>query len=187
MTDTGNTIITRRKVLKLGLVTAAAIIIPGKAIDAASYVLPDKRKLSVYNAHTKEYFSSVYWEDGKYVPEALTALEYMFRDHYNGAEKPIDKKLLNLLFAMQKRLRTDRPFHLISGYRSPATNARLRKRMRGVARRSLHMYGQAADVRMPGESLKKIKKAARELQSGGVGYYPRANFVHVDVGRVRFW
>ncbi len=187
MTDPGNFIITRRKVLKLGLATAAAIIIPGKAVDAASYVLSGRRKISLFNAHTKEYFNSVYWEDGQYVPEAMKALEYMFRDHYNGAEKPIDKRLLNLLFAMQRILKTDRPFHLISGYRSPATNARLRKRMRGVARRSLHMYGKAADIRMPGQSLKKVKKAARELQAGGVGYYPRSNFVHVDVGRVRFW
>jgi uncharacterized protein YcbK (DUF882 family) len=187
MYDQEERVITRRKMLKLGLLTAATIIIPKKTVDAASYLLPNTRSLSIYNAHTKEYFNSVYWEDGQYILDALKAIEYMFRDHYNGAEKTIDIKLVNLLYAMQVRLKTSEPFHLISGYRSPGTNARLRKRMRGVAKYSLHMSGKAADIRLPGHSLKKVRRAAYELKAGGVGYYPRSRFVHVDVGKLRYW
>jgi uncharacterized protein YcbK (DUF882 family) len=179
--------ISRRQVLKAGLITAVSTIVPYEAVDAAAYILTDTRKLSIYNLHTKEHFDSSYWMNGEYIPEAVKSLEHMFRDHYNGRERSIDPKLLDLLYYIQKKTGINEPFHLISGYRSPDTNARLRNRKRGVAKRSLHMYGKAADIRLPGLSLKKLRRAAYELKVGGVGYYPRSNFVHVDVGPVRYW
>jgi uncharacterized protein YcbK (DUF882 family) len=179
--------ISRRQLLKTGLITAVSTIVPFKAVDAATYILSNTRKLQIYNLHTKEYFDSPYWMNGGYMPEAVKSLEHMFRDHYNGRERRIDPKLLDLLYSIQKKTGINEPFHLISGYRSPDTNARLRSNNRGVAKKSLHMYGKAADIRLPGLSLKKLRRAAYELKAGGVGYYPRSNFVHVDVGRVRYW
>ncbi len=179
--------ITRRKLLQLGLLTAAAIVVPDRVVNAAAYILPDTRSLSLYNAHTNEYFNSIYWQNGRYLPETMKTLEYMFRDHYNGQERPIDTKLIELLHEMQKNIGTQEPFHLISGYRSSATNAALRRRNVGVAKKSLHIYGMAADIRLPGYSLKKLRRSAYELKAGGVGYYAKSNFVHVDVGRVRYW
>lgn len=177
----------RRQLLKAGLIAAVSTIIPYNTVDAAAYILSNSRKLSIYNLHTNEHFDSIYWMNGKYVPEAVKSLEHIFRDHYNGRERRMDLKLMDLLCSIQEKTGVDGPFHLISGYRSPDTNARLRSNKRGVAKRSLHMYGMAADIRLPGYSLKKLRRAAYELKIGGVGFYPRSNFVHVDVGRVRYW
>ena len=104
--------------------------------------------------------------------------------------KPIDPKLLDLLHELSGTLETDTPFHIISGYRSPVTNASLRTKggaHTGVATQSLHMVGKAIDIRVPGVKLDDLRGAARSLKLGGVGYYPSSNFVHVDTGRVRFW
>lgn len=180
-------VITRRKLLRLGLLTAAAIAVPDGAVNAVEYILPNTRSLSIYNTHTNEYFNSIYWKNGRYLPENMRVIEYMFRDHYNGLEMPINAKLIDLLHAMQKNIGTQEPFYLISGYRSLATNAWLRRRNKGVAKRSLHMYGMAADIQLPGYSLKKLRRAAYDLKAGGIGYYPKSKFVHVDVGRVRYW
>jgi len=183
----GDNGITRRELIKTGILTAAAVAVPIDKADAAAYILSNTRSLAIYNLHTNEYFNSIYWKSGRYIPEAIKSIEYMFRDHYNGRERPIDTKLLDLLHKIQRKLGDSKPFHLISGYRSPDTNARLRNRNKKVARKSLHMYGMAADIRMPGQSLKKLRRAAYELKEGGVGYYPRSNFVHLDVGKVRYW
>jgi uncharacterized protein YcbK (DUF882 family) len=104
--------------------------------------------------------------------------------------KPIDPKLLDLLHELGGTLETDQPFHIISGYRSAKTNTLLRERggaSTGVATQSLHMLGQAIDIRVPGVKLDQLRGAARSLKIGGVGFYPALNFVHVDVGRVRTW
>jgi uncharacterized protein YcbK (DUF882 family) len=104
--------------------------------------------------------------------------------------KSIDPALLDLLHQLHKTLRTNEPFHIISGYRAPTTNAMLRERGgadSGVASGSLHTVGKAVDIRIPGVPLDDLRAAARSLKQGGVGFYPRSNFVHVDTGRVRFW
>ena len=179
--------ISRRQLLRMGLITVASGLIPGRAMAAVNRLAAGERSVCIYNLHTNEYLDVVYWRDGKYLPEAFRDINHVFRDHYNGAVKPIDKKLIDFLYSIQSRLDCNEPIHLISGYRSPATNARLRKKSNGVARRSLHIMGQAADIRMPGYQIKTLRSVAYNLQNGGVGYYPRSNFLHVDVGRVRFW
>jgi uncharacterized protein YcbK (DUF882 family) len=156
-------------------------------LGAVSEFLYEERAICVYNLHSKEYADVTYWKDGKYDKAALKELNYIFRDHYNGAVRKMDPRLFDFLYSIQQKLQCKEPFNLISGYRSPATNRKLRKQKKGVARRSLHIKGKAADIRIPGLSIKEIRKVAYELYGGGVGYYPRSNFVHVDVGRVRFW
>jgi uncharacterized protein YcbK (DUF882 family) len=185
--NTGDREISRRRLIKLGLVAAAASIVPYNSFAAAKELLNDERRICIYNLHTKEEVDAVFWKDGEYVPEALKELNYIFRDHYNGSERAMKKDLFNALHAIQRKLQCNEPFHLISGYRSRRTNDMLRKQNKGVSRRSLHIRGMAADLRLPGIKLKALRKAAYDLQMGGVGYYPRSNFVHLDVGQVRFW
>ena len=127
---------------------------------------------------------------GEYQPEALKEINHILRDFRANEIKPIDPGLLDLLHELGGTLETDQPFHIISGYRSPHTNAMLRARggeHTGVASSSLHMVGKAIDIRVPGVKLDHLRGAARSLKLGGVGYYPSSNFVHVDTGRVRAW
>jgi uncharacterized protein YcbK (DUF882 family) len=178
--------ISRRDIIRIGLITAAASIIPYEGMAAVrDFLSADKRTLCLYNLHSKESLKAVYWKDGKYIPDALADINYMLRDHYNGAVRPIDKRLINLLFAIQQKLDSSEPFHIISGYRTPKTNARLNKK--GAVKKSLHIYGKAVDLRLPGHRLKQLRRAAYKMRAGGVGYYRRSNFVHLDVGRVRYW
>jgi len=145
-----------------------------------------ERSLSFYNLHTSEKLKTVYWAEGAYVPEGLAAINHHLRDYRTGEVREIDRRLLDLLYQLHGRLETNQPFQLISGYRSSATNAMLRAHSDGVAQHSLHMDGMAADIRVEGRSLEQIRQTALGMKLGGVGYYP-SQFVHVDVGRVRFW
>ncbi len=180
-------LLTRRRVLGMGIVTAAAAILPINAMASLGNIAVNERRLRIYNLHTKEHMNIVYWKDGNYIKEGLGELTHLFRDHYNGRVHRIDRRLFNLLFHIQKKLNTTEPFHLISGYRTASTNAKLRRHNHKVAKRSMHVKGKAADIRLPGHSISEIRHAAYELKGGGVGYYPKSHFVHVDVGRVRFW
>jgi uncharacterized protein YcbK (DUF882 family) len=146
-----------------------------------------ERRLCLLNLHTKEDIDIAYWKNGEYVPDALHQLNHIFRDHYTGLVNQIDTNLFDFLFAIQQEIQSTEPFHLISGYRCKKTNEWLRKQNRNVSRKSFHIYGKAADIRLPDHSLKILRAAAYKLKGGGVGYYPKSNFVHVDVGRVRFW
>jgi len=111
----------------------------------------------------------------------------VLRDHRTGTQCAIDPRLLDLLHGLRNLLGTTRPFQVISGYRSPATNRVLASASSGVARDSLHTRGMAIDIRVPGIALDRLRDAAISLKGGGVGHYPRSDFVHLDVGRVRFW
>jgi uncharacterized protein YcbK (DUF882 family) len=179
--------ITRRGLLTLGLLTAAVSCIPYKASASVREFPSSERALSFYNTHTGESMKSVYWSHGEYIPTALNGINNILRDHRTGDVKKIDTDLLNILFALQKRLGSSNPFHIISGYRSPKTNSLLRTKSKGVVKNSLHLYGKAVDIRLPGYDLKALQRTAIELKGGGVGYYSRLNFIHVDVGRVRNW
>jgi uncharacterized protein YcbK (DUF882 family) len=170
----------------LGLAAGtAAFAVVGRA-EAARRIL-GVRAIAFENVHTGEKINSVYWEGGRYHPEVLRKINWVLRDHHNDRVHPIDPNLLDLLHQLQERLRTREPFQIVSGYRSPETNAMLAATTDGVAQNSLHMQGMATDLRLPGRNLSRVHRAAMNLELGGVGYYPRSDFIHVDTGRVRYW
>lgn len=145
------------------------------------------RGLSLHNLHTGERDAVDYWVDGAYQPEALARIDHLLRDFRTGETHPMDRKLLDMLYVLRTAAESEREFEIISGYRSPKTNRMLNRNSGGVAKRSLHMQGKAVDIRLPGLHLKKLHREAKGLRAGGVGFYPRSGFVHVDVGRVRYW
>ena len=177
----------RRSLLKAAMLAVGGCIFPYTAFGALGEQLPPDRSLSLYNLHTEENLKTVYWSRGEYIPQALVDINCILRDHRTGEITSIDKRLLDLLYAIARRLGTKDPFKIISGYRSPSTNALLRKRSSGVAKGSLHQQGKAVDIRVPGCELSSLRNAAIALKGGGVGYYPTSHFVHIDVGRVRYW
>ena len=147
-----------------------------------------ERSLAFDHTHTREKLSLVYAAGGEYVAQALAKLNHLLRDHYSGDVGVIDPQLFDLLHRVRTELGAREPFQVISGYRCPVTNDKLRNaRCGGVATRSLHMDGKAIDIRIPGVPLAELRDAALSLRAGGVGYYPREQFVHVDTGRVRTW
>lgn len=166
-----------------GAVTAATFADPA----AASLIAPESRILSFDNLHTGEKAKVEYWANGQYLPDALNEVNFILRDFRNGEIHPIEPKLLDLLSRLHANIGSGQPFQVISGYRSPATNAMLRETGHGTATKSLHMQGQAIDIRVADCSLGDLHAAAVDLRLGGVGYYPGPDFVHVDVGRVRYW
>jgi uncharacterized protein YcbK (DUF882 family) len=145
------------------------------------------RSLSFVHTHTGESLSCVYYEGGGYDTATLARVNHFLRDFRTGDVHAIDPGVLDILFAVRSRADRDDPFHVISGYRSPATNALLRSRSSGVAKHSLHMEGRAIDVRLPGFPTRKLRDIGLAMRRGGVGYYPASDFVHLDTGRVRCW
>jgi uncharacterized protein YcbK (DUF882 family) len=145
------------------------------------------RRLALYNPHTDEGFNDVYWCDGSYVDESLKRIDWLMRDFHRDAVAPIDPELIELLQRIGYRLDTSKPFCLLSGYRTAATNRLLRREGLSVAVHSEHLKGKAADISVDGVSLAHLRRAAISLRAGGVGSYPRDHFLHVDVGPVRVW
>jgi uncharacterized protein YcbK (DUF882 family) len=148
--------------------------------------IPSKM-ISLQNPHTGDKLRLTYFERGLYIEDALQEIDYMLRDYHNGAIHPIDPALLDQLYELKLRLGVTRPFNVISAYRSPETNANLRRHSDGVARNSLHMQGRAVDIRLDGMSARHIRDAALSMGRGGVGCYSASNFVHIDTGDVRTW
>lgn len=171
----------RRRVLAAGL----GLAVPALGASAAAASAP--RSLSVLNLHTGERLAATYFEGGRYLPDALSALDRVLRDHRTGEVHPIAPGLLDLVAGLAGQFGRPDAVQVISGYRSPASNASLRARSSGVATRSLHMEGMAMDIRVPGAPLERLRDAALAMRRGGVGYYPASDFVHVDVGNVRQW
>lgn len=177
----------RRTFLKTsGVIAIAAQLWMPTAADARQFVQKG-RSITFTNAHTGDKFQGEYWANGKYNTDAFEEIKHVFRDHRQNETFPIDPKLLDILYTMQQRTGNKHQYNLYSGYRSPKTNAMLRKSSSGVAKKSLHMMGQAADIRLPGTNLYEFKRSAIALGAGGVGYYPDSGFVHLDTGRVRHW
>ena len=145
------------------------------------------RELGFLNLHTGEKLRVPYWENGRYLQDALAEINHVLRDHRANAVHAIDTGLLDLLARLQAAVGNSRAFEVISGYRAPSSNEMLRARSSGVAQGSLHLQGKAIDIRLSGVPLADLRDAARSLRAGGVGYYPREQFVHVDTGRVRAW
>ena len=154
----------------------------------ARYIHSSAHKtLALHNTHTGDKLKLTYFERGSYIEDALQEINYLLRDYHTDDVHPIDTALLDQLYDLKQTLGVNKPFHIISGYRSPFTNAQLRKHSHGVAEHSLHMQGRAIDIRVEGVPTKTIRNAALTMARGGVGYYPRNNFVHMDTGEFRTW
>lgn len=178
----------RRQLLKAGLLASIVCVAPMPAWARAGFNIPAERSLSLLNTHTGERLKEViYWEQGLYLPDALQEINYLLRDHRTDEIHAIDRKTIDLMAAIARKLGAKRPFEIISGYRSPQTNQLLRSTSSGVAKNSYHIQGKAVDLRLPGVPLKTVHKAALDLRLGGVGYYPKSDFLHVDSGRLRTW
>lgn len=175
----------RRGFLKLAIGGLGVLALAPDLLNAA---VRRDRYLSFYNANTGESFRQVYWTPREgYIRESLKEVSWALRDHHNDQVKTFDCNVLDQLYALQLQLGLRSPAHIISAYRSPITNLRLSRRSRGVARNSYHMQAMALDVRLPSGRVSDLYKVARSLGAGGVGYYPRSNFVHIDCGPVRYW
>jgi uncharacterized protein YcbK (DUF882 family) len=179
--------ISRRRLLQWGAVGLLTTALPNRGFAGVREFWSPEKSLSFYNTHTGEELDVVYWARGRYRKQALAEIDHILRDHRTGEVKAIDTRLLDLAHSLSKELGNRGPFHIISGYRSPKTNALLRTGSNGVASKSLHLQGKALDVRLPGTDLQVLHRAAVDLKGGGVGYYPGPSFVHIDVGRVRYW
>lgn len=173
----------RRRTFLTGAAALAASALPAFADNMPA------RTLAFNNIHTGEHLTVDYWVEGRYQPDALQSINHLLRDFRTGDIHAIDPQLMDLLAGLRLHLDTTQPFEVISGYRSPATNASLRAEHEhsGVASKSLHMQGMAIDIRVPGRPLTALRNVALAQRAGGVGYYPESDFVHVDVGRVRTW
>ncbi len=178
----------RRAVLRM----AGGALIAGAASSAlapgaSATALAEPRRVSLFNLHTGDRFSDAYWQQGNYVPDAMTAIKHVMRDFRSNEVHDIDPRLLDQLHQLNGLVGAAAPYQIISGYRSPTTNAMLHANSDGVATHSLHLEGRAIDIRVAGVDLPRLRDAALSLRAGGVGYYQASDFVHVDTGRVRRW
>ncbi|MDH3597082.1 MAG: DUF882 domain-containing protein [Rhodospirillales bacterium] len=175
------------KVAAFGTVISTLAVARALAARRLIETMPPERDLALVSLHTGERLSITYARAGSYVPEALHEIDHVLRDWRTGEAVAMDRDLLDLLFALRRKVASMAPLEIISGYRSPKTNAQLSAESGGVAKRSLHMRGMAVDVRLPDRELALLHRAARELEAGGVGLYSKSGFIHVDTGRVRYW
>ncbi len=166
---------------------ACAIAVLLLPLQGGHTALDNDRALKFFHTHTGERLEIVYKRDGQYVPEALREINEFLGDFRSGDVAEIDPELLDLIADIRDALGSDGTYEVISAYRSPKTNEMLRERSGGVARNSQHLLGKAIDVRLHGVDLTRLRDTAIEMQGGGVGYYARSNFVHIDTGRVRRW
>ncbi len=177
----------RRRVLKAGALLAGASAVAVWAPRARAQESPLVKRLALRNLHTPESIELEFFRGDAYIPSALAAAQVFLRDYRNGEQHPIDPPLFDYLYEVARRLGVDPVFGVISGYRSPQTNERLRERSNGVARHSLHLEGRAIDVRLEGVDCADLASGALALSRGGVGYYRRSDFVHLDTGALRTW
>ncbi len=185
---------TRRKFLGFGILTAAVTVAAPlvKPACAAMFSGRDERmegarRISFRNSHTGEIFSGVYRVGDKYLPDAFDRINIVLRDFRSNELFPIDPRVIDIIYTVHQRTGRTDPYEVISGYRCPKTNANLRRSSEGVAKNSLHMTGQAIDLRLPGFATREVRNIAVNLKAGGVGYYAKSNFVHMDTGDVRSW
>jgi uncharacterized protein YcbK (DUF882 family) len=190
---------TRRRLLLVGgatMVTAVARPVAATGIEQSSAPARGAAEpaqsvvakcVGLFNLHTNERLELEFFRGGNYVADSLSAIQVLLRDYRNGDQHPIDPKLMDYLYDVARSLGVDPVFSVISGYRSPQTNEQLREHSDGVARHSLHLEGRAIDVRLRGVSCLDLATRAREMSRGGVGYYQRSDFVHLDTGAYRTW
>jgi len=177
--------VARRRLLKNALIAAPAILAArySEPVEAAS----ESRRIALVNTHTNESLEATYFKAGNYQHDVLKQLNQVLRDHRTGDVGVIDPALFDQLFDVARAAGTDPRFEVISGFRSAASNEMLRTQSNGVARRSLHLEGKAIDVRLEDVASERLCEVALELSRGGVGYYAKSDFVHLDTGRVRRW
>ena len=187
MAESNRTGLSRRALL--GAFAATAITAAPTYSKAAGFLRGggDIRRIRMYSGRTGERIDMIYWIDGDYLKDAVKEINHFMRDWRTDQVKPIDLRTIDIMAAAHNLLDVNEPYMLLSGYRSPQTNAMLRARSRGVAKNSLHMKGQAADLRLASRSVHQMAKAAMACRAGGVGRYSRSNFVHMDCGEVRSW
>lgn len=179
--------VTRRGLLG---VFAATAVVAAPTYSNAFGVLRgagDIRRIRMYSGRTGESIDTIYWIEGDYIKEVMKEINHFMRDFRSGEKTTMDARTIDIMAASHRLLDVNEPYMLLSGYRCAATNAMLRSRSRGVARNSLHMKGQAADLRLKSRSVGQVARAAEACASGGVGRYSRSNFVHMDCGPVRAW
>lgn len=177
---------TRRRVLR-GCAALAGVSAAGLLTGTARGQEAATKRIGLLNLHTNERLDVEYFRDGEYRPDALTAVEVVLRDFRTGERHMIDPGLLDYLAEIAHTVGTDPAFSVISGYRSPQTNAQLHEKSPGVAQHSLHMEGRAIDVRLTGIDCASLASRSEALQRGGVGYYRASDFVHLDTGKFRTW
>lgn len=187
MMKDGSSSLTRRSLL--GAFAATAVAAAPTYSNAAGFLRGggDIRRIRMYSGRTGERLDTIYWIEGRYIAEAIREVNLFMRDWRNGKAVEIDTRTIDIMTAAHNLLETSQPYMLLSGYRSPETNAMLRSQSSGVARNSLHMRGQAADLRLSGRSVSQIARAAAACRAGGVGRYSGSDFVHMDCGAVRTW
>jgi len=154
---------------------------------ARSTPVSSTRELSFYHTHTGKDLSIVYHDGVSHISSALQNINQFLSDFRTDEIHPIDTRLLDALYLLQQKSNVENSFEVISAYRSPKTNDQLRNKSHGVAKRSLHMQGKAIDIRLKGINTKKLRDTAIAMKIGGVGYYHRSDFIHLDTGRVRYW
>ena len=187
MTDMTSNLFSRRGLLRA---FAATAVVAAPTYANAFGLLRgagDIRKVSIYSTRSGETANTIYWIEGEYISEAMSEISHVMRDWRTNEARRVDNRTIDIMAAAHSLLETREPYMLLSGYRSPATNAMLRSRSRGVARNSLHMTAQAADLRLKSRSVAQMARAAAACNAGGVGKYSRSNFVHMDCGPVRVW
>lgn len=187
MTENRQNLITRRALIGA---FAATTLIAAPTYSNAFGILRgggDIRRVRMYSGRTGESLDTIYWVEGKYIKDALKEINYFMRDWRTDQSVKIDTRTVDIIAAAHNLLDVSEPYMMLSGYRSPKTNAMLRSRSRSVARNSLHMKGQAADLRLKSRSTSQMASAAKSVAAGGVGRYSRSNFVHMDCGPIRTW
>ena len=177
--------LSRRKAILTGIVTLGATCLPG--VSFATLLKNNPRELNLNNLHTGEELLTRYFDGENYQRSEMKKINHFCRDFRQNEIQNMDKGLFDQLSAIQKTIGCNNQIHVISGYRSPATNKMLSANSSGVAKKSLHMLGRALDFRLEGVPLSEVRKAALSLKAGGVGYYPKSNFLHIDTGRFRSW
>ncbi|MBM1814848.1 YcbK family protein [Pseudosulfitobacter pseudonitzschiae] len=178
---------TRRALL--GAFAATTVVAAPTFANAAGFLrgAGDIRRIRMYSGRTGERLDMIYWIEGEYISDAFKELNHFMRDWRTDDVVKMDLRTVDIMAAAHNLMDVNEPYMLLSGYRSPKTNAMLRSRSGGVAKNSLHMKGQAADLRLASRSVNQIAKAAAACHGGGVGRYSGSNFVHMDCGAVRTW
>ncbi|MDJ0827358.1 MAG: DUF882 domain-containing protein [Rhodobacter sp.] len=187
MTSTSSTSLSRRALL--GAFAASTVAVAPTFSKAAGFLRGggDIRRIKMHSGRTGETIDTIYWIEGKYIKEVIKEINYFMRDWRTDQSHSMDMRTVDIMAAAHNLMDVSEPYMLLSGYRSPQTNAMLRSRSRGVAKNSLHMKGQAADLRLKSRSVGQMAQAAAACAAGGVGRYSRSNFVHMDCGVVRSW